>query len=81
MTWDIIAQKCNENGRNGGGGITRESPTLGTEGRGALLCVSGTAWAFPGRCSMVKSNSAIEMHQGASFDCLGDIDVNHCKFV
>ena len=58
--------------------MTRESPTVEGEGRGALLTVSGTR-DDPGRCSVVKSNSAIDMHQRASLDCLGEMDVSHFK--
>ena len=34
---------------------------------------------LPERCLISKSNSAIEMHQRAYFDCFGLIDVNHFK--
>ena len=61
------------------GGITGESPTVEGEGRSALLSVSGTTRDDPARCSMVTSNLAIDMHQRASLDCLGDMDVSHFK--
>ena len=59
--------------------MTRESPTVEGGGRGAQLRVPGTTRNDPGQCSMVKSNSAIDMHQQASLDCLRDMDVSHFK--
>ena len=64
----------------GSGNMTRLSPIVDGSGRGALLNVSGTTCSFPGRCSSVKSNSAIEMRQRANFDCCGEVEVNHFKF-
>ena len=44
---------------------------------GPLLKVSGTTCSLPALCSMVKLNSAIDIHQRASLDCLGEVEVSH----
>ena len=67
------------NESTGAGGIIRLSTTVEGSGMVALLNVSGTTWSFAERCSISKSNSAIEMHQWANFDCFGLMDVNHFK--
>ena len=55
------------------------SPTGEGSGKGAWLKVSGTTWSTPGRCSITKSNSAIDRHQHASFDCCGAIEVKNLR--
>ena len=58
-----------KNSEIGAGGRTRLSPSGEGSRREAQLKVSGTTWSTPGRCHMTKSNSAIDKHQRASFDC------------
>ena len=58
-----------KNSEIGAGGRIRLSPTGEGSGRGARLKVSGTTCSMPGQCSITTSNSAIDKHQRASFDC------------
>ena len=64
----------------GVGKTTKLSSIVDGSGRGALLNVFGTTCSFPGQCSSVKSNSAIDIHQRANLDCCGEMEVNHFKF-
>ena len=61
------------------GGRTSASPAGEGSGRGAHLKASGTTWSTPGRCSITKSNSAIDRHQHESFDCCGAIEVKNLR--
>ena len=63
----------------GAGGRTRLSPSGEDSGREPRLKVSEPTWATPGRCCMTKSNSAIDKHQLASFDCIGEIEVKNLR--
>ena len=62
------------------GGMSSMSASIEGRGMGALLRVSGTTFAFPGRCSMVKSNSASDKHQRANLEFCGAIDERNFRF-
>ena len=48
-------------------------------GSGARLRVSGTTFAFPALCSIVKSNSAKDKHHRASLEFCGATEARNLR--